>query len=68
MTQDRLFTVAPLHLRSKSEIADTFGVSRETVLKWAREGAPVFLVAKRYQADYHAMVEWLSKNKKIKDF
>jgi phage terminase Nu1 subunit (DNA packaging protein) len=60
---DKLFFVAPVHLKSRDEIADVFGVHKFTVTEWAKDGAPIFNVGNKLQADYHALVEWLSKNR-----
>lgn len=55
--------VAPLHLQRREEIAGTFFVSPETVTEWAKDGAPIFVVGNKYQADYHALTNWLIKNR-----
>jgi phage terminase Nu1 subunit (DNA packaging protein) len=60
---EKIFLLAPMHLKRKEDIAVAFGVNPETVTSWAKDGAPIFLVGNMYQADYHALVEWLSKNK-----
>ncbi len=63
MKPEQLFAVAPLPIKRKADIAKIFGVSEDTVQGWAREGAPIFMAGKRYQADYHALVGWLCRNK-----
>mgnify|MGYP003620302078 CR=1 FL=1 len=60
---EKIFLLAPLHIKRKEDIADTFDVSPETVTEWAREGAPIFMAGNKYQADYYALINWLSKNK-----
>lgn len=49
----------PAHLRSAEAISGTFGVSRATVKKWVREGAPISFVGRKYQADYTSLCAWL---------
>ena len=48
------------HLRGTESIAATFGVGRATVRRWAREGAPISLVGRRYQASYAMLAAWLA--------
>ncbi|MDR2056585.1 MAG: hypothetical protein LBQ10_12080 [Desulfovibrio sp.] len=62
---EKIFFLAPLHIKRKEDIADIFGVKPDTVTEWAKAGAPIFLVGNRYQTDYHALVEWLSKNRHV---
>lgn len=62
---EKIFLLAPLHIKRKEDIADVFGVAPETVTEWAREGAPIFIAGNKYQVDYHALVQWLSKNKAV---
>lgn len=50
----------PTHLRGAEEIGGTFGVSRATVVKWVREGAPISYVGRKYQADYTSLSAWLA--------
>jgi Phage DNA packaging protein Nu1. len=59
-----VYPLVPMLMRRKSDIADVFEVKMETVVKWAKEGAPIFLAGKRYCADYHAMVAWLTEHRK----
>lgn len=63
MKNEKVFLLAPLHIKSKGDIADIFGVSPDTVTKWAKEGAPIFLVGNKYQVDYYSLVNWLSKSR-----
>lgn len=63
MSEDKPFLLAPLHIKRKEDISDIFGVSPETVTEWAKEGAPIFIAGNKYQADYHALIAWLCKNK-----
>lgn len=60
---EKVFLLAPLHIKTKKDIAGIFGVSEATVAAWAKEGAPIFLLGNKYQADYHSLVNWFSKNK-----
>lgn len=60
---EKVFLLAPLHIKRREDIANIFGVSSETVTQWAREGAPIFLVGNKYQTDYHSLINWLSKNR-----
>lgn len=62
---EKIFMLAPLHLKRKEDIAALFEVAPETITTWAKEGAPIFLVGNKYQADYYALVTWLSKNKPV---
>jgi hypothetical protein len=57
------FLLSTKLLQRKEVIAEIFGVNPETVTTWAKEGAPIFLVGNMYQADYHALVEWLRENR-----
>jgi phage terminase Nu1 subunit (DNA packaging protein) len=60
---EQFIFIAPLHLKRKEDIADIFGVNPETVKEWAKDGAPIVLVGNKYQADYHALFHWLTKNR-----
>ena len=60
--------VVPVHLgvpKSEGElsgadaIAATFGVRRDTVIGWRRDGAPIVLVGNKLQAEYNALMQWL---------
>lgn len=55
----------PLHMKGADEITQVFGVSRETVVQWAREGAPIHLVGKKYQASYAELWDWIKKKAEI---
>ena len=46
---EKVFLLAPLHIKRKEKIAELFGVSPDTVTVWAKEGAPIFLVGNKYQ-------------------
>ena len=52
---------APIHMTGANEIADVFRVSRRAVVRWARDGAPIYLVGKTYQANYGELWDWLKK-------
>ena len=65
--------VLPIHLghspdkneyQGAEAIAKTFGVSRRTILRWKSEGAPIFLVGKKYQARYDELWDWMKENEK----
>lgn len=62
---ESVLVLAPVHLRSKDSIAETFGVAPCTVVEWAREGAPIFLAGNRYQAEYYSLIHWLNKNRPV---
>ncbi len=47
------------HIRGGDVISRIFGVSRRTLVAWAREGAPVAIVGKKYQANYRMLLQWL---------
>ena len=51
-----------LHMRGANEIAEVFGVSRDTVIKWAKAGAPIRVVGKKYQAQYGQLWDWILEN------
>lgn len=51
----------PIHMKGADEIAEVFSVARETVVQWAKEGAPIRMVGKRYQANYKDLWEWIKK-------
>lgn len=51
---------SPIHLKGADEIAKTFGVTRERIVVWAKEGAPIRMIGKRYQANYAELWAWLS--------
>lgn len=38
---EKIFLLAPLHIKRREDIADIFGVAPETVTEWAKEGAPI---------------------------
>lgn len=66
MEEDEKITIsaqifAPIHMAGANEIADVFHVSRRAVARWIRAGAPIFLVGKKYQANYGELWEWLKK-------
>lgn len=51
--------VAPVHLRSLTDIAATFKRRKETVKGWRTEGAPIALDSGQYCAEYNALMAWL---------
>lgn len=59
MTADMLLSVAPKHLASLDQICKEFGRSRETVLGWARRGAPIAYEGRKYCAEYNTLMKWL---------
>lgn len=50
------------HFKGVHEVARYFGVSPETVRGWKEEGAPFYLIGKKWQCSYYEMWEWLKKN------
>lgn len=63
MTNERQEPVySPKILRSMVEICKTFGVGRETVQSWAREGAPIVIEGgqnkPRYSTECLALQAW----------
>lgn len=55
----------PLHMKGADEIAQVFGVSRDTVVQWVKDGAPIPLVGKKYQANYAELWDWIKKKAEI---
>lgn len=51
----------PMHLKGAEVIAKRFGVSSKTVKRWAVEGAPIYNVGRKYQANYLRLSQWLEK-------
>jgi len=49
------------HIKGADEIAKVFGVSRATVIKWVKKGAPIRIIGKKYQANYGELWEWLKQ-------
>lgn len=49
------------HIKGADEIAKLFGVSRVSVIKWAKCGAPIFIIGKKYQANYTELWDWLKR-------
>ena len=58
---------APVHIKGADKIAEVFGVSRGTVVRWVRDGAPIRLIGKKYQASYNRLWEWLLESSKERD-
>ena len=65
--------VLPIHLghspdkneyQGAEAIAKAIGVSRRTVLRWKRAGAPIYLVGRKYQCRYDELWNWMKKNEK----
>lgn len=65
--------VLPIHLghspdkneyQGAEAIAKALGVSRRTVLRWKKAGAPVFLVGGKYQCRYDEIWDWIKNNEK----
>lgn len=52
----------PVHMKGAQEIATIFGVARKTVIKWSKEGAPIRVVGKKYQARYDQLWDWILEN------
>lgn len=55
--------VAPVHLKGADAIAECFGVSRDTVTTWVKNGAPLAYVGRKIQGDYNAIMAWLIASK-----
>lgn len=57
-----LVAYMPLVLRNMEEICEVMGVGRETVRKWAEQGAPIAVEGeerrKRYSAEAMALQDW----------
>lgn len=51
--------VAPVHLKSLTDIAATFKRRKETVKSWRDEGAPIALDSGQYCAEYNVLMAWL---------
>ena len=65
--------VLPIHLghspdkneyQGAEAIAKAIGVSRRTVLRWKRAGAPIYLVGGKYQCRYDKLWDWIAANEK----
>lgn len=52
----------PIHIKGAGEIAAIFGVARETVIRWAKDGAPIRKIGKKYQARYDQLWNWILEN------
>lgn len=48
-----------MHLKGADKIAKIFGVSRVTVVKWYKCGAPILIVGKKYQTNYYDLWNWI---------
>lgn len=53
-----------VHLLGADNIAKIFGVSRVTVVKWYKCGAPILILGKKYQTNYHDLWNWI-KDKRL---
>ena len=65
--------ILPIHLGhspDKSEyqgaeaIAKVFGISRRTILRWKKAGAPIYRIGGKYQCRYDMLWDWIEKNAK----
>ena len=52
-------SAARSHLKGREAIMETFGVSKETVAQWRKEGAPIFVVGRKLQTDYWRLWTWI---------
>lgn len=61
--------VLPIHLghspdkteyQGAEAIARAIGVSRRTIMRWKRAGAPICLVGGKYQCRYDELWEWIA--------
>lgn len=50
------------HLKGSAAICEAFSVSHDTLVAWVKKGAPVAIVGRKYQADYHVLLAWLVKH------
>ena len=57
-----------VHLTSCQKIADTFGVSRKKVVAWFKDGAPIYRLGERYQANYNELWTWIQRGREINFF
>lgn len=48
-----------MHIKGADNIATIFGVSRATVVKWHKYGAPILIVGKKYQTNYYELWNWI---------
>ena len=53
----------PAHLVGREAIAKVFGVGPRTINRWVEEGAPIFMVGKKRQANYDDLWRWLAQNR-----
>lgn len=58
--------VAPMHLGNTRQICEAFGVGRETVRMWVKEGAPIYKEGKRLVTEYNRLFEWRLKRERGK--
>jgi transposase len=65
--------VLPIHLghspdkgeyQGAEAIAKAFGVSRRTIMRWKKAGAPIYLIGRKYQGRYDKIMAWIEKNEK----
>lgn len=54
-----LIAVAPVHLKSLTDICATFGKRRSTVKDWFAGGAPIAFDGKQYSAEYNQLQAWI---------
>ena len=55
-------SIQPIHLKGAESIGKAFGVKRESVAQWAKNGAPIVIVGGKYQTDYHCLWAWLIRH------
>ena len=46
-------------LRSLDEISDKFGVGKNTIRKWIKQGAPIYKAGRGYKALFTELFEWI---------
>ena len=61
-TMPQVVLVAPVHMKTMSEICATFGKKRDTVKKWYAKGAPIAYDGAQYSAEYNQLMAWLVHN------
>ena len=47
------------HLKSREAIMGIFGVSKDTVARWRRDGAPIIRIGRELHAHYEQLWAWL---------
>lgn len=53
--------VAPMQIKTLSELCATYKKTKNTIKKWHAEGAPINFDGANYSADYHMLEMWRLK-------